>query len=108
MAAEVGYGCGGGAFVGVAGGDGGEIGRGIAQVGGNDAIVLEDYGAFGAGDFNAAGIAGIGGSGGEQRADRAVGEFQSGDGGVFRLDFFPHGWRARLYAWSGGRAPQGG
>src|ERR1700687_2998779 len=87
MAADVSYGGGRGAFGGVAGGDGGEVGRRIAQVGGDDAVVLEDYSAFGAGDFEAAGVAGIRGGGGEQRADGAAGEFQGGDGGFFGFDF---------------------
>ncbi len=77
MAADVGYGGGGGALVGVAGAHIGEVGRRIAQVGGDDAVVLEDYGAFGAGDFEAARVAGIGGGGGEERADGAAGEFEA-------------------------------
>src|SRR5712664_2378422 len=87
MAADVGYCCGGGALVRIAGGDGVEIGGRIAQVGSDDAIVLEAYGAFGGGDFEAARVAGIGGSGGEEGAGRAAGKFQGGDGGVFGFDF---------------------
>jgi len=98
MAADVGYGGGRGALVGVAGGDGGEVGRRIAQVGGDDAVVREDYSAFGAGDFEAAGVAGIRGGGGEQRADGAAGEFQVGDGGVFGFDFVQDGGGAGLDA----------
>src|SRR6266849_1217 len=98
MAAEVGYGGGGGALVGVAGAHIGEVGRRIAQVGGDDAVVLEDYGAFGAGDFEAAGVTGIGGGGGEQRADGAAGEFEGCDGGVFGFDFVQHGGGAGLHA----------
>jgi len=49
--------------------------------------VFEDYGAFGAGDFKAAWVPGIGGGGGEKRADRAAGEFEGGDGGVFGFNF---------------------
>src|SRR6266849_5034673 len=98
MAAEVGYGGGGGALVGVAGAHIGEVGRRIAQVGGDDAVVLEDYGAFGAGDFEAARVAGIGGGGGEERADGAAGEFEGGDGGVFCFDFVQDGGGAGLHA----------
>src|SRR6266849_2829214 len=98
MAADVGYGGGGGALVGVAGAHIGEVGRRIAQVGGDDAVVLEDYGAFGAGDFEAARVAGIGGGGGEERADGAAGEFEGGDGGVFGFDFVQDGGGAGLHA----------
>src|SRR5712664_782448 len=98
MAADVGYRGGRGALVGVARGDAGEVGRGIAQVGGYDAVVLEDYGAFGAGDFEAARVAGIGGGGGEERADGAAGEFEGGDGGVFGFDFVQDGGGAGVHA----------
>jgi len=87
VAADVGYCCGGGALIGVAGGEGRKVGRRIGQVGGGDAIVFEDYGALGAGDFEAAWVAGIGGGGGEKRADRAAGEFEGGYGGVFGFNF---------------------
>src|SRR6267154_3020828 len=66
MAADVGYRCGGGALIGVAGRDGCHVGGRIAQVGGDDTVVFEDYGAFGAGDFQAAWVPGIGGGGGEK------------------------------------------
>src|SRR6266478_6682791 len=86
VAADVGYGCGRGALVGVAGNDGSEVRGRIAEVGRDDAVVLEDYGAFSASDFEAARVARIGGGGGEERADRAAGEFEGGDGGVFGFD----------------------
>src|SRR5712692_5280760 len=76
VAADVGYCCGRGALVGVAGGDGCNIGGRITQVGGDDAVVFEDYGAFGAGDFEAAWVAGVSRSCGEDRADGAAGEFE--------------------------------
>src|SRR5260370_27493417 len=106
VAADVGYGGGGGALVGVAGAHIGEVGRRIAQVGGDDAVVLEDYGAFGAGDFEAARVAGIGGGGGEGRADGAAGEFEGGGGGGFRFGFVQDGGGARLAANHVGEAPE--
>src|SRR5712675_1598885 len=60
VAADVGYRCGGGTLIGVAGRDGCNVGGRVAEVGGSDAIVFEDYGAFGAGDFKAAWVAGVG------------------------------------------------
>src|SRR5712675_676046 len=57
VAADVGYRCGGGALVGVAGGDGRNVGGRVAEIGGDDAVVFEDHGAFGAGDFKAAWVA---------------------------------------------------
>jgi hypothetical protein len=65
VAAEVSYGCGGGALIGVTGGDGGEVGWRIAKIGCDDAVVLEDYGAFGTGDFDATWVAWICGRGGD-------------------------------------------
>ena len=44
-----------------------------AEIGGDDAVVLEDDGAFGAGNFNAAGVAGVGGGGGVENAQGAAG-----------------------------------
>src|SRR6266404_2608176 len=41
VAADVGYCCGGGALIGVAGGDGGEVVWRIAEIGGVDAVLLE-------------------------------------------------------------------
>src|SRR5882724_2062387 len=52
----------------------------------DDAVVLENCGAFGAGDFDAAGVAGIGGGGGVQNAQGAAGEFEDGDSGIFGFD----------------------
>src|SRR5712675_3282890 len=60
VAADVGYRCGGGALIGVAGRDRRNVGGRVAEIGGDDAIVFEDYGAFGAGDFKAAWVAGVG------------------------------------------------
>src|SRR6266404_6623493 len=59
MATDVGYRCGGGALIGVAGRDGCNVGGRVAEVGGDDAVVFEDYGAFGTGDFKAAWVARI-------------------------------------------------
>src|SRR5712671_5743968 len=64
VAAYVGYCCGRGALIGVAGGDGCNVGGRVAEVGGDDTVVFEDYGAFGAGDFEAAWVAGVGSGGG--------------------------------------------
>ena len=96
VAADVGYCCGGGALIGVAGCDGCNVGGRVVEVGGDDAIVFEDYGAFGAGDFKAAWVAGICGGGGEKSADRTAGEFESGDGGVFGFNFVEDGGGASL------------
>ena len=85
-------------MVGIAGRDGCNVGGRVAEIGGDDAVVFEDYGAFGAGDFKAAWVPGIGGGGGEKRADRAAGEFEGGDGGVFGFDFVEDGGGARLDA----------
>src|ERR1700736_1774850 len=74
VATDVGYGGGGCALICVADGDAGKVRGRIAQVGGDDAVVLEDYGAFGASDVEAARVAGIGGSGGEKRAEGAAGK----------------------------------
>src|ERR1700704_3336103 len=60
VAADVGYGCGGGALIGVAGGDRRNVGGRIAEVGGDDTVVFEDYRAFCAGDFEAAWVAEVG------------------------------------------------
>ena len=85
VAAEIGDGGGGGAlvFVGRCGFGAGERGP---EIGGDDAVVFEDNGAFGAGDCDAAGVAGVGGSGGVENAEGAASEFENGGGGVFGLD----------------------
>src|SRR5258708_36643243 len=80
MAADVGYLGGRGALVGVARGDAGEVGRGVAQAGGYDAGVLEDSGAFGAGDFEAARVAGTTGGRCQGGADGAARGSAPGDG----------------------------
>src|SRR3954469_4475014 len=64
VAANVGDGGGRGAEVGVGGCTQVEVGRGSTEVGGDDGVMLENDGAFGAGDFEAAGVAGISGGGG--------------------------------------------
>src|SRR5260370_16475547 len=61
VAAEVADGGGGGALVFVEGGGFDERGWGVSEVGFDDAVVLENDGAFGAGNFDAARVAGIGG-----------------------------------------------
>src|SRR6266403_1110938 len=48
--------------------------------------MLEDDGAFRAGNFDAARIAGIGGSSDVEKAERAAGEFEDGGGGIFSFD----------------------
>jgi len=58
----------------------------VAEIGGGDAVVLEDDGAFGAGDFNTAGIARIGGGSDVENAECATGKFEDGGGGVFGFD----------------------
>src|SRR5712692_3962886 len=98
VAADVGYRRGGGALVGVARNFGDDLRKGIAEIGGDDAIVFEDDGAFGAGDFDAARVAGIRGGGGEERADGSAGEFEGGHGCVFRFDFVQQGGGAGLDA----------
>jgi len=97
MAAEIGDGSGRGALVFVE--DGGlEGSRGATEIGGDDAVVFEDDGAFGAGDFDATGVAGVGGSGGLKNAEGAAGEFQDGRGGVFGFDLVQQGGGAGLDA----------
>src|SRR5712664_345322 len=86
MAAEITDDGGGGALVFVDGGGFGG-GRGVSEISGDDAVVLKNDSAFGAGDFDAAGVAGIGGGGGVENAQGAAGEFEDGNGGVFGLDF---------------------
>ncbi len=98
MAADVGYGGGRGTLICVAVGDAGKVRRRVAQVGGEDAVVLEDYGSFGTGDFETARVAWIGGGSSEERADGAAGEFEGGDGGVFGFDFVQDGDGAGLHA----------
>src|SRR5260370_3383754 len=51
MAADVGYGGGGGALVGVAGAHIGEVGRRISQVGGDDTVAREGYRSVSAADW---------------------------------------------------------
>ena len=48
------------------------MGRGgLAKIGAEDAVVFENDGTFGTGDFDAAGIARIGGGGGVEDAESA-------------------------------------
>ena len=58
----------------------------MAQVGSDDAVVLEDDRAFGAGNLDAARIAGVGGGGDVQDAQGAAGKFEDGDSGIFGFD----------------------
>ena len=74
----------------------GRGGGGFAEIRGDDAVVFEDDGAFGAGDFDAARVAGIGGCGGVKSAESTICEFKNGDGGVFRFDFVKQGGGAGL------------
>jgi len=97
VSAEIADGGGGGALIFVARGID-EIGRSVAEIGGDDAVVFKDDGASGAGDFDAARIAGEGGGGGVEAAEGAGGEFESGDGGVFGFDFVEESGGAGLHA----------
>jgi len=98
VAAEIADGGGGGALVFVDGDGFDGRGWGVSQTGFDDAVVLEDDGAFRAGDFNAAGIAGIGGGGSVEDAENAAREFEDGCGGVFGFDFVKHVGGASLHA----------
>jgi len=60
--------------------------------------MLEDDGALGAGNFDAARIAGIGGGGGVENAQSTAGEFEDGGGGVFGFDLVELGGGAGLHA----------
>jgi len=70
----------------------------VAETGGDDAVVLEDDGAFGAGDFDAARVAGIGGSSDMENAESAAGKFEDGGGGVFGFDLVKKSAGASLHA----------
>src|SRR6266403_3435200 len=85
VAAKIADGGGGGAEVFVEG-SGFDGGWSVTEIGGDDAVVLEDDGAFGAGNFDAARIAGIGGGSGVENAQGAAREFENGGGGVFGFD----------------------
>src|SRR6266481_504044 len=76
--------------------DGG--GWGVSEIGGEDAVVFENYGTLGAGDFDAARVAGIGGGGGVENTQSAAGEFEDGCGGVFGFDFMKQSGGAGLNA----------
>jgi hypothetical protein len=60
--------------------------------------VLEDDGAFGAGDFDAARIAGIGGVSGVEKAQGAAREFEDGCSGIFGFDLVKLRGGAGLHA----------
>ena len=70
----------------------------VAEISCDDAVMLEDDGAFGAGDFDAARVAGIGGSRGMENAECAAGEFEDGGGGVFGFDVVKKSAGTGLYA----------
>src|SRR5260370_38290297 len=70
----------------------------MPEVGGDDAVVLEDDGAFGAGNLDATRIAGVGGGGDVQDAQRTAGEFEDGDSGIFGFDGVEFRGDARLDA----------
>src|SRR4029077_4546562 len=72
-------------------------GQGVAEIGGNDAVVFEDDRAFGAGDFDAAGVTGISGGRGMENSECTAGEFERGDSGVFGFDFVKQRGRASLH-----------
>jgi hypothetical protein len=85
VAAEVGDGGGRAAFVFVErGGLGGSASA--AETIGDDAVMFEDDGAFGAGDFDAARVARVRGGGGVENAEGTAGKFEDGGGGVFGFD----------------------
>jgi hypothetical protein len=98
VTAKVADGCSRGAqiFVEGSGFDGG--GLGIAKIGGDDSVVLEDDGAFGARDFDTARIAGVGSRSSVQNTQRAAGEFEDSSGGVFGFDLVKQSGGARLHA----------
>ena len=97
MAPEISDGGGRGALIFVEGG-GSSGGRGIAEIGADDAVVLEDDIAFGAGNFDAARIAGMGGSGDMENAKGAAGEFEDGSSRVFGFDFVKKGAGASFHS----------
>src|SRR6266699_3290709 len=83
VATEIADRSGGGALVFVEGSGFDGRSPSVSEIGFDDAVVLEDNGALGAGDFNAARVAGIGGGGGVEDAEGATGEFEDGGGSVF-------------------------
>jgi len=97
VATEIGDGGGRSALVFVE--DGGwEDGGSASEIRGDDAVVLEDDGAFGAGDFDATGVAGVGCGGDVEDAEGAAGEFEDGGGGVFGFDLVKQSGGAGLDA----------
>ena len=96
VAAEVSDGCRRGALVFVEGSR--FCGSASAEIGGDDAVMFEDDGAFGAGDFDAARIAGVGGRGGVENSERAAGKFEDSGGGIFGFDFVKQRAGASLHA----------
>ena len=70
--------------------------RRIAQVGGEQAIVLDDYSAFRASEFDATRIAGIHGGGCLQSPNGTVGEFESCHERVFSFDLVQGGFARGL------------
>src|SRR5438552_15530833 len=79
-----------------------QVRRRIAQVGGEQAIMFNDYGTFRTGQFHTPWIAGKCGRGREKRSERAVAEFQRSDQRVFGVDFvqssLAHGLDSRYIA----------
>jgi len=98
MAAEIADGGGRGALIFVERGGFDRGGCGVLEIGGDDAVVFEDDGAFGAGNFDASGKAGIGGGGGVEYSKCATGEFEDGGSGVFGFDFVKKGGGAGSHA----------
>src|SRR5580698_313332 len=97
VAADVGDGGGGCAQVRVLRSFGCLLGRcGITQIHSDDAIVFEDYGAFGAGDFHAALIAGKSRGCRMQGPERSVREFEDRGGCIFGFDLVQRRRGARL------------
>src|SRR6202790_4041957 len=97
VTADIGDRGGGGALVGVARRVARKVRRRIAQIGGDNAIMLENYGALRSSDFEAARVAGVGRCCSEKCADGAAGDFASCDGRALGFDFVEDGRGACLY-----------
>ena len=73
-------------------------GLGIPEVGRQDAILLENHGALGAGDLHASRISRVGGSRRLDNAQGAAGKLKNSDRGVFRFNGVQRGCRPRLHS----------
>ena len=70
---------------------------GFVEIGADQQILFDCQRAFGAGEFDAAGIAGEDGRGGDQGAKGAVRKFQESDERVFGFDFVKRCGHFRLH-----------